>query len=469
MAGAFDSAPEDHWASLGTSLDVLGDREHHRWEDRCRAQAVLAGAPWPGPEARALVEAILGSLASNDSQPVVTAARAWAHTSPSVSTLVRQMGVLREVLSADDVCAFPGLDDRLVRIMDQATTTATAAALTELEDAALTDALTGVGNRRALETAAIAALASADRSDLVVSIVVIDLDGLKSINDTDGHAAGDRAIAGLTESLRAALRDTDQMFRIGGDEFVALLPFAPIDTVTELMSRARECDAPAFSWGAATAPEDGTDLETLLARADERLYEWRRTTRGTGRPGTLLRAVPALAAHRDDALGARADGTFVGASLARRRRRVRHIRVVGAVLVLSALLGVALHFLVKSHSGRPSHVPGHNGSQHSPTPGTPGSVTARTPGAPPSSSNAGSGTATHGGGTPTGGAGIGGGSTTGSPAGQASGSGTAANGTGSNPTPGTSGTTTTVPTVTALLPGSVGGLSNVGPPPTSLP
>jgi diguanylate cyclase (GGDEF)-like protein len=354
VADASDSAPKDHWANLGTSLDVLGDREHHRWEDRCRAQAALTGATWPGPEARALVEAILGSLASNDSQPVVTAARAWAHTSPSVSTLVRQMGVLREVLAADDVCAFPDLDDRLVRIMDQATTTATAEALTELEDAALTDALTGVGNRRALETAATAALAST-RSDVVVSIVVIDLDGLKSINDTDGHVAGDRAIAGLTEALRAALRDTDQLFRIGGDEFVALLPLAPIDTVSELMTRARECDAPAFSWGAATAPEDGTELETLLARADERLYGWRRTTRGTGRP--------ALAALRDDV------------SPGRRHRRARRIRVVAAVLVLSALLGVALHFLVKSHSARPNHSPGHSSSPYSPTPGSGGGNT----------------------------------------------------------------------------------------------
>jgi diguanylate cyclase (GGDEF)-like protein len=467
VAGVANSAPRDQRTGSGTS--VLGDRELHHWEERCRDQAVLRGTTWPEAEARTLVEAILGSLVSNDTRSVVAAARAWAATGSSVSTIVRQMGVLREVLAADDVRAFPDLDDRIMRIMDQATTTATAAALADLEDAALTDALTGVGNRRALDTAAMAALAAADRADHVVSVVVIDLDGLKAINDTDGHAAGDRAIAGIAESLRRALRDSDQLFRIGGDEFVALLPLAPVETVTELMARTSEHDAPAFSWGAATAPGDGTDLDALLAKADTRLYEGRRVSRGANRVGSApeRHAAPAASA----APAGPSDGASVDAApapdataVARARRRRRRVQVVVVVIALSALLGVALHFLTKPNTATPGSRPTtHTGSPGStgsgPGSGATGSA-ARGPGAgalgrTPSGADPG--------GTKTGTSG-GAGSRTG--AGSGSG-GTATGGTGNTKAGGVGTPTTT--TTAPLLGNTIPTLPNVGPPSTSLP
>ena len=346
-------------------MDAVGDREHHHWEQRCRAQGDVGGGGWPAPEARALVDAIVSSLPSGDTTPVVAAARTWARTSSSVSTLVRQMGTLRQVLADDDVRAFPDLDDRLGRIMDQATTAATAAALAQLENAALTDALTGVGNRRALERAATAALAAGVRAGHPLSIVVMDLDGLKRINDTEGHAAGDRAIAGLTESLRHALRDSDQLFRIGGDEFVAMLPMAPIETVHELMARAAEPEAPSFSWGAATAPDDGKGLDVLLSVADERLYESRRTARRSRAqkevpaPSTLAGAAVAL-----------------GAGSAVRRRFARPsgrgwIWLVAAILLLSAAAGVGAHLLLRP-SPRPVPPPRSHG--HAAVPGPAGST-----------------------------------------------------------------------------------------------
>jgi diguanylate cyclase (GGDEF)-like protein len=136
--------------------------------------------------------------------------------------------------------------------------------------------LTGAGNRRALESAARAALAAAARTNTPLSLAVIDLDGLKTINDTEGHAAGDKVLGGLSTALRAALRETDQLFRVGGDEFVVLLPLAPPDAVVHLMQRAEHFRAPSFSWGVASAPTDATELADLLQIADARLYAARR-------------------------------------------------------------------------------------------------------------------------------------------------------------------------------------------------
>ncbi|HVM63673.1 MAG TPA: GGDEF domain-containing protein [Acidimicrobiales bacterium] len=465
MAAAFDSARGDQSGPLTTSVDVIRDRELHRWEERCRHDAALSDAPWPKPQALALVDAILESLASSDTSAVDAAARAWARSSPSVSTLVRQMGALREVLASDDVCAFPDLDDRLVRIMDQATVTATAAALAELEDAALTDALTGVGNRRALETAATAALASADRADHVVSVVVVDLDGLKAINDTHGHAAGDHAIGGLTEALRRSLRDSDQLFRIGGDEFVALLPLAPVETVTELMARAAD-EAPAFSWGVASAPDDGTELDALLDAADQRLYERRRRTRAGSSRGSAraAAATPAVGVGatlpvRDaEVLSASTTlgtptvartlrtGTGAGAS---RRARARRTKAAVAVVLASAGLGITLHVLTAPGSGGR----GHQGAPGSgPAPGV-HSLTGGTRGSTPSS-GPGSGAG------PGPGTGTGTGRSAGAPG---SGSGTGTAGTGGGATSGdtpqaampgsTTSTTTPAASTTTLLPG----------------
>ncbi len=247
-----------------------------RWRERCRAQEGDGAAAWPEQDAGALLAAVLTALSGAGDEGLAPAARRWATATSSMPVLVRRLGTLRELLAESGVVEGPAATEHIQHVLDKVTTLSTEAALAELEDAALTDALTGVGNRRALDQAARAALATAVRRHEPLSVAVIDLDGLKAINDTSGHAAGDRAIAGMAASLRAALRDTDQVFRVGGDEFVALLPLAPGAMVAELMHRAERFNAPAFSWGAATAPADGTSLDELQRLADERLYEARR-------------------------------------------------------------------------------------------------------------------------------------------------------------------------------------------------
>jgi diguanylate cyclase (GGDEF)-like protein len=98
--------------------------------------------------------------------------------------------------------------------------------LQRLQHAALTDSLTGIRNHRAFEEDLATALANLRRHGTTMSLVMIDLDELKAINDSDGHQAGDRAIRTVGDRLSDTLRAGDSVYRIGGDEFAALLPEA---------------------------------------------------------------------------------------------------------------------------------------------------------------------------------------------------------------------------------------------------
>ena len=93
-----------------------------------------------------------------------------------------------------------------------------------LAQAALTDSLTGLGNHRAFHEDLEREFARRARSGSCFSVVMLDLDGLKQINDTLGHQAGDARLRALGECLRASMRATDSAYRIGGDELMVLLP-----------------------------------------------------------------------------------------------------------------------------------------------------------------------------------------------------------------------------------------------------
>lgn len=92
------------------------------------------------------------------------------------------------------------------------------------ERLALTDALTGLHNRRALEERLRHDLASARRRGAPLTLAFVDLDDFKQVNDTRGHAEGDRLLREMAATLRGALRESDTAARIGGDEFALLLP-----------------------------------------------------------------------------------------------------------------------------------------------------------------------------------------------------------------------------------------------------
>src|SRR5579862_8437414 len=203
------------------------------WLERWRAR-LAEGDLIPEDEARLVVTSVLDDLGGEPGH-LDGAGRAWGRAHRSVSEMVGRLSSFREALVAN------GVDDplRMHRALDQVTASATEEVLHRLERASRTDALTGVGNRRALDETLSAALSAAARQGHEVTVVAVDLDGLKRINDTEGHAAGDAALLSLVRALYSTLRDEDTVFRLGGDEFVILLPFTSVGTADLLMERIR--------------------------------------------------------------------------------------------------------------------------------------------------------------------------------------------------------------------------------------
>ena len=145
------------------------------------------------------------------------------------------------------------------------------------------DPLTGLGNHRAFQEELIRQVADAIRQKQPLSLVMIDLDDLKRVNDTDGHAAGDKLLATLGRLIHATVRPADRPFRIGGDEFALLLPAtsteAAFGVVRRLLASAtgghpilRDTRRFSFSAGISTCPDLSTDAARLTHHADAALY-----------------------------------------------------------------------------------------------------------------------------------------------------------------------------------------------------
>jgi diguanylate cyclase (GGDEF)-like protein len=153
----------------------------------------------------------------------------------------------------------------------------------ELRELALVDPLTGLHNRRSLLHLGEQALRSADRAGRRMTLLFIDLDGMKRVNDEDGHAAGDLALQQTARAMQATLRDADVCVRLGGDEFCALLD-GRLDDVQGLAGRLRQNlaaqarqDGTALRFGlsvgaAVSTPSVPTTIEDLIQRADVAMY-----------------------------------------------------------------------------------------------------------------------------------------------------------------------------------------------------
>jgi diguanylate cyclase (GGDEF)-like protein/putative nucleotidyltransferase with HDIG domain len=156
-----------------------------------------------------------------------------------------------------------------------------------------TDALTGLPNRRSFERQLRAGLSRAVAAQSRATLVVLDLDRLKEINDTYGHEAGDRALRAIGTVLRNTVRETDLCARFAGDEFVIVLwdcsPQHELRRVTEVQNavsaypfepRQGVLVPLSISAGCARFPHDGVTLDDLLISADERMYQDKASRRG---------------------------------------------------------------------------------------------------------------------------------------------------------------------------------------------
>jgi diguanylate cyclase (GGDEF)-like protein len=156
----------------------------------------------------------------------------------------------------------------------------------EFQRLATTDPLTGLSNRRTGEDRLAAEVARSNRYGHPLTLVAFDLNKFKETNDRYGHAAGDAVLQAFAQKLRSTLRASDLAIRIGGDEFLALLPECKTDHASNLLARLRPLVAEyqgmripvEFAVGIA-GYEQGDTLEKFMKRADQILYANKRAGR----------------------------------------------------------------------------------------------------------------------------------------------------------------------------------------------
>ncbi len=155
----------------------------------------------------------------------------------------------------------------------------------ELESLANNDPLTGLSNLRHLHAQLKQSLGIAKRYEHPFALLVLDIDGLKRVNDAQGHAAGDRVLVQVALAVRRSIRSVDLPARIGGDEFCVLAPDQTAKTAAALAERLAEAVATetagavgedggvGISIGVVACPEHGDDADSLLESADQAMYK----------------------------------------------------------------------------------------------------------------------------------------------------------------------------------------------------
>ena len=207
----------------------------------------------------------------------------------SLAGLVREMVQQSRTVQADVVSA----GARLQAGQDQAAQLSVRVRelegdLRRLSEEVSTDALTQVANRRGLAHAFEAESARHARDGATLAVALIDIDNFKKLNDSLGHSVGDEALKSLAARVRAALRPVDHVARFGGEEFVLLLPATDVVQAQEALTRLqRELTASLFMHegrdvfvtfsGGVTAWRVGEAIDAAIERADEALYEAKRS------------------------------------------------------------------------------------------------------------------------------------------------------------------------------------------------
>jgi len=171
----------------------------------------------------------------------------------------------------------------------------------QAETSATTDYLTGLPNARSLFLQFDAELSRSRRSERPITVLTLDLNGFKQVNDRCGHLEGNRALRAVGAGLKAVCREYDQVARMGGDEFVMVLPGARAGEISAKFEQIRGAIAHvsqemfsgqmlSVSIGAAYFPEDGTNADELLSVADRRMYSEKQSQRRETRaPSRVLR------------------------------------------------------------------------------------------------------------------------------------------------------------------------------------
>jgi len=200
----------------------------------------------------------------------------------------------RDAFSADHVRVLQAISSKVSLAMENAMK------YRQAETRATTDYLTELPNARSLFLRLDSELARCKRTNEPLTILVCDLDGFKDVNDRFGHLVGNKVLHAVGTALRESCREYDYVARMGGDEFVLVLPASDGECMKRRIGELRDIGARAgcsvcglesmsMSIGEAFFPADGTDAEQLLAEADRRMYRAKRAARArstSGRPST---------------------------------------------------------------------------------------------------------------------------------------------------------------------------------------
>lgn len=205
---------------------------------------------------------------------LAAAASGFASNLPTFEAAVRQLLHLGEVLD-DGLRETPTRSTEEIRSLHRAIAWAIVAVgarwLILAQSLARFDGPTGLLNKTAYQTDVEAELGSMLLGDLL-TFVLADLDGLKAINDREGHRAGDEAIRNFTSALNESRGAHDSAYRVGGDEFAVLMRGSDRVAAEELIVRVSAMGPHAFSWGAETYVAHVEEWRSVEKRADDALY-----------------------------------------------------------------------------------------------------------------------------------------------------------------------------------------------------
>ncbi len=290
----------DILVNTGTAGERFPGDESHREDDRPGLERLLGGQGFvrSTDESRAddpgTISLHRRGLRSEAAWPIIIGDSVWGVV---WATTVADVGLLDH----DDLSTLRLVATHVAAAVSQAERIA------EFEELALRDPLTGLGNRRVLEQqlAQIFGRSPIDRQD--VALIMCDVDGLKAVNDTDGHAAGDDLLVHAARSLATAAGPVEgsTVCRIGGDEFCVILDGGGMLSAEPVAQGAQELFAAtgpgrSLSCGIAFATHDISSPGQLLRAADETQYEEKRRRKGLPRPEDL----PSMAERRRARRGA---------------------------------------------------------------------------------------------------------------------------------------------------------------------
>jgi len=305
MARSSDRAREAVFGKAAKALDLDTQKLASSWADAFRRRVSERGEPFPAGHLERDVEVLVKGVARvledpwnyrsflgvGDNQRIGRGiAEKHVQAGGSLTSALEAYMRLRQamILASRDVFRdsdrpFFDLMTRLNRCIDRVLFAIAegyfSAFQAEIEKQALTDALTDLGNSRRFRESLAAELKRSERSDRPFSIVFVDVDDFKDINDRLGHVQADYTLAAIGRVLTTELRGSDLICRWGGDEFIILLPETERQAAGILAERLRaavaDCDKFAgatISLGVACYPLDGKDYDGLVANADRALY-----------------------------------------------------------------------------------------------------------------------------------------------------------------------------------------------------